>query len=128
MTQPTSTPSTMTTTPFTSDVATTGATTGATTAAGRKSTAMAAHLGKSRWSDTAFLDGLRQFGDEAADRCAVELSKIDNSAAIIREVFTGMTQNDQRLPETRTGATQAVLHRHLRVVQSLPPTGVANVG
>jgi hypothetical protein len=59
---------------------------------------MAANLGTSRWSSEAFLDGLRQFGDEAADRCAVELSKTDNSAAVARAVFGGMKTNDQLLP------------------------------
>jgi hypothetical protein len=88
MTQPAST---LPTTPLTPNTA--------TTVAGRKSTTMAAQLGKSRWSDDAFLDGLRQFGDEAADRCAMELSKVDNCAAVVRRVFTPMTQNDQRLAE-----------------------------
>jgi hypothetical protein len=87
MTQPTSTM----TTPFNAEVA--------TTSAGRKSTAMAARLGKSRWSDDVFLDGLRQFGDGAADQCAMELSKVDNCAAVVRRVFTPMTRNDQRLPD-----------------------------
>jgi hypothetical protein len=66
--------------------------------AGRRSSAMAAKLGTSRWSNDAFLDGLRQFGDAAADRCAVELSKTDNSAAVARAVFGRMTKNDERLP------------------------------
>jgi hypothetical protein len=68
------------------------------TPAARESVALAAELGMSRWSNDAFLDGLRKFGDPAADRCAFELSKTDNSAAVVRAVFTKLTQNDQRLP------------------------------
>ncbi|HEY4219431.1 MAG TPA: oxygenase MpaB family protein [Gemmatimonadaceae bacterium] len=87
-------PSTTTPTEYT---ASNGAPTGALSAS-RRSSAMASKLGASRWSNDAFLDGLRQFGDGAADRCAIELSKTDNSAAVARAMFAGMTQNDQRLP------------------------------
>lgn len=59
---------------------------------------LAASLGAARWSDDSFLDGLRQFGDAAGDRCVVELAKLPDSAMRARAVFAKMPRNDSPLP------------------------------
>ncbi len=62
------------------------------------SVSLAARLGAARWSDDTFLDALRLVGDDAADRCAVALAGLPDSAARARAMFAAMPRNDSRVP------------------------------
>lgn len=56
-----------------------------------------------RWSDEAFLDGLRRQVDAQADACVVDLFA-EGGAARSRELFAHLTSNEDRLPETAPAA------------------------
>ncbi len=60
---------------------------------------LARQLGPERWTNAAFLNGLRQVGDEVADQCALEMAKIKDGAHRARKAFEQMKQNDSRLPD-----------------------------
>jgi hypothetical protein len=69
-----------------------------------------------RWSDDAFLDGLRGQVDAQADACVVRLFA-EGGAARSRELFAHLTSNEDRLPDT----APAALREFYDSTRALPP-------
>jgi hypothetical protein len=69
-----------------------------------------------RWSDDAFLDGLRGQVDTQADACVVRLFA-EGGAARSRELFAHLTSNEDRPPDT----APAALREFFDSTRALPP-------